>query len=837
MELNEKTNKLMETDTHFKNRIRLKNCLSRGKLIKSLLTAFVCLFANYSHGQTWQIGSPNAADVTATYSNGTLTISGKGEMQNWGTHEDTPWYSIKEDIKSVIINNGVTTIGRWAFGYYNNLSSVTIPNTVTDIENSAFEQGAFTTINIPESVIHIGNSAFAGCLNLAEIHCQNPTPPSVDNDNVFWGINKTTCKLYVPQGTQSSYATALGWWFFDIVGCDDDCHNLFIQESKHIRIEIYQPLLSITSEQLAVWLSNLDRMYEQYVDLMSGLTPFEGHKIVIQSVIGIPVWAYSGNPIQWNSDYISDQLTAFVTEGDWSFGILHEMGHDFGSHIGGFGNGNTSYDWNEEMFANFRMYLTLTKIPDVIMNMDGIRRGTEFWDINVKEDYNTNGPGNNKATDSGLDWTLLRLGNYYQHDGDHGYWLYKQAFETINSLPRNEDEDSWSDWHKFNYFLDILSNCVGRDVRETYSDKELNLIELALGNTNYDDTLPDPTTLWQTHSDSIQVGKYKQYRISVKSGLNYTFKTGCGDRASADLETKISLYNSEGDRLISENSACESGGTIIENYQFNYDGYAFVRVENSGAIDESSTYGYFTLAYRGALELSWQIGYPTITDIIAIFNDGTLAISGTGAMQDWDWWENRQPWNGIKDSITNVIINNSITTIGSCAFIQCSNIASVNIGKDINIINDGAFSQCFATKEIHCANSSPPNVKNSDDFFWGLDKSTCKLYVPAGSEDAYKLVKGWKDFFDVFAEDETKTDIEIFESGKISIYPNPVKDEILIKSKLYIKKVEIYSLSGSLLIIENHFNEKISMSTLPKGIYLLKIYTEKGSVVNRIVKE
>jgi len=72
---------------------------------------------------------------------------------------------------------------------------------------------------------------------------------------------------------------------------------------------------------------------------------------------------------------------------------------------------------------------------------------------------------------------------------------------------------------------------------------------------------------------------------------------------------------------------------------------------------------------------------------------------------------------------------------------------------------------------------------------------------------------------------------------KIQIYPNPTNDEIFIKSELQIRKVEIYSITGALLISEKNFNEKISLSALPKGIYMVNIYTDNDTIVQKIVKE
>jgi hypothetical protein len=73
----------------------------------------------------------------------TLTISGSGIMFDYqyiqlinGT--TAPWYDYKEDFTMVIIENGATRIGNFAFRTCNNLTSITIPNTVTSIGEYAF---------------------------------------------------------------------------------------------------------------------------------------------------------------------------------------------------------------------------------------------------------------------------------------------------------------------------------------------------------------------------------------------------------------------------------------------------------------------------------------------------------------------------------------------------------------------------------------------------------------------------------------------------------------------------------------------------------------------------
>ena len=75
------------------------------------------------------------------------------------------------------------------------------------------------------------------------------------------------------------------------------------------------------------------------------------------------------------------------------------------------------------------------------------------------------------------------------------------------------------------------------------------------------------------------------------------------------------------------------------------------------------------------------------------------------------------------------------------------------------------------------------------------------------------------------------------ESDKLQIFPNPAQVEISIQSEFLIEKVEIYSITGTLLRIENNFKVKISVSDLAQGIYFLKLHTDKGVVNSKFVKE
>ncbi len=103
-----------------------------------------------------------------------LVISGTGKMTNWPNYSDVPWYSFKSAIKSVIIGDGVTSIGKYAFHYHENLENVTISDSVTSIGDGAFSDcDNLVMIMIPSGVIYINQYAFASCGNLKIIIISN----------------------------------------------------------------------------------------------------------------------------------------------------------------------------------------------------------------------------------------------------------------------------------------------------------------------------------------------------------------------------------------------------------------------------------------------------------------------------------------------------------------------------------------------------------------------------------------------------------------------------------------------------------------------------------------
>ena len=105
--------------------------------------------------------------------NGTLTISGWGEMTNY-LKTDAPWYSYRSSIKKLELSKDMTTIGNAAFYDCNYLTSVNIPEGVTSIGGNAFYCCyALENVTIPTSVKEIWGYAFRECYSLTSVEVPN----------------------------------------------------------------------------------------------------------------------------------------------------------------------------------------------------------------------------------------------------------------------------------------------------------------------------------------------------------------------------------------------------------------------------------------------------------------------------------------------------------------------------------------------------------------------------------------------------------------------------------------------------------------------------------------
>ncbi|MBQ7581175.1 MAG: leucine-rich repeat protein [Clostridia bacterium] len=196
--------------------------------------------------------------------NGTLTISGTGDMYEYGLNSSNPFYRNNRNIKSVIIEDGVTSIPTDSFFGCIRLTSITIPDSVTSIGSGAFYEcteltsieipdgvtsigiGTFqhcsglTSVIIPSSVIKIDDNAFSGCTGLTSV----TIPNSVTRIGVFAFYNCTGLTSIEIPGS----VTSIGNDAFS--GCTGLTSVTIPSSVKHIGEEVFSECTGLTSIEI-----------------------------------------------------------------------------------------------------------------------------------------------------------------------------------------------------------------------------------------------------------------------------------------------------------------------------------------------------------------------------------------------------------------------------------------------------------------------------------------------------------------------------------------------------------------------------------------------------------
>lgn len=151
---------------------------------------------------------------------GTLKITGSGAMDDFN-ELNAPWRTYQEEIRSIEIGSGVTSIGNYAFFKCSSLSAASIPGGMASIGEAAFfECSSLTGIAIPDSVTSVGGSAFFNCSSLGEIRI--PSGSKVDS-LAFYGCSGVA-KIEVPAGAAVA-ATAF-----------EGCANAFLYFPKSLSL-------------------------------------------------------------------------------------------------------------------------------------------------------------------------------------------------------------------------------------------------------------------------------------------------------------------------------------------------------------------------------------------------------------------------------------------------------------------------------------------------------------------------------------------------------------------------------------------------------------------------
>ena len=236
---------------------------------------------------------------------GTLTISGTGAMDDFHHSTGAPWY-YADPITRVVIEDGVTYIGSFAFKNCFTMTDISIPDSVTAIGNSAFQNcSGLTSINLPDSITDIGFSAFSECSSLKSFTI--PDGVTKINNSTFFDCRSLT-NITIPDSV-----TYIDWFAFQ------NCTNLtsinLSNNITYIGIGAFCACSSLTSITLPTGITSISSSTFSSCNKLKSLTMSSSIKMIEEyAFIGcssLEHILYIGTEAQWSKLAVDEYNSTF----------------------------------------------------------------------------------------------------------------------------------------------------------------------------------------------------------------------------------------------------------------------------------------------------------------------------------------------------------------------------------------------------------------------------------------------------------------------------------------------------------------------------------------------
>lgn len=148
-------------------RMRNRNYIFR---FTAVLLAVMLLAAVVPAAYADEMSGSCGDKLTWSFSEGTLTVEGSGEMDNYGDNSPAPWSELREQVTRLVLPEGLTSIGDMAFYHFTRLTSVDVPDRVTKIGEYAFAGcDRLVMVDLGDSLSTVGDGAFYGCKGIISL--------------------------------------------------------------------------------------------------------------------------------------------------------------------------------------------------------------------------------------------------------------------------------------------------------------------------------------------------------------------------------------------------------------------------------------------------------------------------------------------------------------------------------------------------------------------------------------------------------------------------------------------------------------------------------------------
>ncbi len=672
-------------------------CLVAGAVIAAPVTGFAAASGQCGDNLTWTLDD-----------DGTLTISGTGDMWDWPYPSGySPWYNIKESVKKVTIKDGVTSVGDGAFRYCVGLISTTIPKSVAGIGEESF-YGCDSLINIDVDRNNLNYSSING-----DLYNKGRT------ELVQYAIGKNDALFDIPDGVISIRNSAFSFCGnltgVTIPGSVTDIgEHAFMSCSSLINITIPSSVSRIGDGAFASCSSLPDIVIPSGVMDIGG-SAFVGCRSLVSitisnSVSRIGDSAFRGCVSLTNIDVDSNNPNYRSVSGNlYSKDGTKLIRYAVGKWDGLFNIPDSVTDIGIDAFCGCNS-LTSIMIPVSVISIDGraFEECINLKDVyygGSKEEWNSVSIawGNEPLTSAMFHYNTVSIPDSGQC-GDNLTW----TLDDKGTLTISGTGDMW-DW--------IFEE-------SPWYWKTIKKVEIQQGVTSIG---------WGAFEDCSSL-TYIAIPASVKK-IGYAVFEDCTNLMKIDVDSSNFNYSSLNGNLYNKRQ------TKLIQYAIGKKDTSFDIPNSVVEIGDDAFMGCSSLTSITIPDCVTSIGdmaFRGCSNLTSITIPGGVTSIGDSAFYDCR-------------SLTSITIPDGVTRIGYSAFCDCHSLTSITIPDSVASIDDGAFSDCSSLTSItipdgvigigvaafeDCSSLTsitiPDSVKSiGDRVFWGCSSLT-SIMIPDG---------------------------------------------------------------------------------------------------------
>ena len=612
----------------------------------------------------------------------TLTITGTGATTSYERATDVPWVDFREEITSVVLPDGITSIEQYAFYGCSNLTSINIPEGITRLGSFAFQNcSSLTSVIIPTSVTKIYVQTFVNCTALVSVSfAAGSHLTTIYSGGAFSGCSSLT-SINLP-----NTITAIESSTFK--NCTSLTSITIPSSVQSIKYDAFRGCTALTSVDIPVGVTSIG------TSAFKGCTNLANVTVHWDTPLTVPNSTFDNIASNANLHVPDGTYAAYAATAPWNaFNIIDPYGGKCGDDLTWEFNPSTgaltitgtgempNYNQNDVPWKDYRSDITSVSLPDGLesIGQSAFYQCTALTSITIPSSVTSI---HYMAFSQCTGLTSIHIPANVESILFYAFYGCS-GLTSMTVDPLNTHFDSRNDC---NAIIETSTNKLIAGCRNTSIPNTVTTIGTgAFAEQNNITTFTIPSSV-----------------TNIESGAFY----GC-----TNLTDLYVLWADPSSLTISS----PFGGITLANVTLHVPygasaNYSSAPWSSFGTIEENP---------GGSCgdNLTWE--YHPFTHV--------LTITGTGAMANYVW-NATAPWYGYKSNITSVSLPDGLESIGNYAFYQCTALTSITIPSNVTSIGNSAFNECTGLESV----TIPDGVTSIGTSAFQQCSSLTSIIIPAG---------------------------------------------------------------------------------------------------------